>query len=794
VEAKFASDETKPEADGGAGRDASAAQGIDPAGAARDRAPLDEPLLPAATPAMPPSTDPQALGALADLEAELLTRRDAGATGAELGEVFGRLADAQARLGFSAEALATYREASEALRASDEYGARAALIGGRADLERQLGMFVEAQRSFAEAAQAFAMARDELSCAGCWYSVGAMRERTNRASGAAEAYEQAVRLYAQAGAALEQAQATFALARTMRAAQPRRALGLFAQARDLCGTPGAAGEDAAAPLPEVVDDPRSLPVAALAAACEREVQGLAAAGVTAEPGAAESSSWTRAEVTAKKRTPLPLLITAALAVVVALYAALAPSTAPVALEKPAAVYRPPSVATGELREMPAPARQRAEGLLAAAAQSSAAGNYDDAVRAYDQAIEMFRQGKRREGEADGLRGRAEMEMARARADEARRLYRELLGVYRELGDTAAQMGVLQALIAIDQASGGAAALRESYERVLALHEQAENRDGQVDMLRRLVALELEGGRLGAAREALTRLRLLYDSVGDAVGKAATLESLAAIDMQVGRVARARDQLNQAFVIYRESGAAADQARALVGLGDIDRGERRPEQARASYRQALRLYEDGGDATGRMATRLRLGDIESDLGHGKRAAGIYAEVLQECEGAGDDRCMANALRHLGRLQAEEGDARAAIAAYTRAAELLAQSGDAGQQVEVLAALAELRDGDPEASRLWAEASELSARLDDPDKRAAALAAIAAAALRSGRADAARDGYSAALGLYETSHNVVGQMAALKALQGLTSASDAESSRRYAAQLASLQTETDASLRD
>lgn len=775
------------------------------------------------------------------LKLEARECRESGTPGAEAA-VLGELSVAQLTLGETDAGLVTARRAAELLRESPDRRAFARAALRVAAVEAAQGQTAEAQESLAEAEKAFAESGDESERAICFFRLGELRLASGRSGGAAEAYRAALELFRAGENDLGQAHVLFRCGQMVAEQNPRAAEKLFTEARDhyalydRTAVPDAGIRAADPTLPETVESPTLIEPWLMGKVCEREI--AACASVAAADGVAEQE---QGDSTVAQTSEVFVAFGIA-AVAVAVFAGLsyllsATSSdllppglgwgSSVALASIAAgcawfatravAIKSPVAATGvvllvalcvfqfdrfisgraarssvgaiaaQAPERPVSPGELALALMQRADAAALRRSFEDAKKAYDRAIALYRQMDDRKGESDAMSALARMEMTRGNASDAVDLYRESLVRYRELGNQEGVASVSAALKALGASGSGDESARPVTSSRLTLADVRGDRARQIEMLAEIAERSEREGRTQEAREALERLRKAHEEGQERAALLSVLLRLAVLDAAAGRRAQAESGLQQALVLSRIIRNHAGQGRVLLALGDLALGAGEAENSLVAYRQAEQLYDESGDAAGQLAVQMRIGDAERMLGQPRHATELYRSALRGCGKTQNKKaCQAEAFRRLAALDEEAGRLSQSKAMYAQADALLEESGEPRGRVEIVAKIAaiEARLGAVDAAReRRRDALSLAASLENREQRAAALLAVAPTSAAIGDVEDAHDEYAQALSLYEHNGNAPGQIAAL---EGLLALSDARSEQRerYAEELAAL----------
>src|SRR6266511_2281634 len=197
------------------------------------------------------------------------------------------------------------------------------------------------------------------------------------------------------------------------------------------------------------------------------------------------------------------------------------------------------------------------------------GRLEEAVRAYEQALDIFRSAGDRVGGARALSNSGIVYRELGRLEEAGRAYEQALDIFRSAGD---QVGEARAL-----SNSGIV-----YQELRRLEEAVRAYEQALDIFR---------------------------SAGDRVGEARALSNSGIVYRELGRLEEAVRAYEQALDIFRPIDDQGSEVTALWDLGKAYQGLRRPVLAQRAFRQAVAI--SGGEGTmDEPSSALRLEGVPS----------------------------------------------------------------------------------------------------------------------------------------------------------------------------------------
>jgi tetratricopeptide (TPR) repeat protein len=300
------------------------------------------------------------------------------------------------------------------------------------------------------------------------------------------------------------------------------------------------------------------------------------------------------------------------------------------------------------------------------------GHIGEALRDYEQALEILRGLGDRAGEARSLHQIANVHQHRGEYAEALRLYQCSLEIKRELGDRAGEAVSLHQIGMIHRLRGEYAEALGFYERSLEIKRELGDRAGEAVSLHQIGIIHQHRGEyaeaLGFYERSLDTLREL----GDRAGEAVSLHQIGIIHHLRGEHAEALGFYERSLEIKRELGDRAGEAGSLHQVGIIHQHRGEYAEALGFYERSLEIERELGNRAGEAGSLHQIGIIHQLRGEYAEALGCYERSLEIHRELGDRTSEARALAQLGVLYRDRGDFRRAtlclVSSYRTLSEL------------------------------------------------------------------------------------------------------------------------------
>jgi len=220
-----------------------------------------------------------------------------------------------------------------------------------------------------------------------------------------------------------------------------------------------------------------------------------------------------------------------------------------------------------------------------------AGEYDQAIRAYEKASVLFLKLGHTVRAA-----RANMQIgtflrSSGRLAEAEELYRQALAVLREAGDQASVGNALLQLGHARLAEGDVAGARALLAEALGTSRQAGSRHVEAQVLRLLGDVHRQEGRWDAAIGVMRQAYELTKEVNDPIGQAYTLLGLGLVHLRTEDLEAADEALGEADRLVRGTGDRMAEARVRTAIGELALARRDPAAAGEALREAAAAFRE-----------------------------------------------------------------------------------------------------------------------------------------------------------------------------------------------------------
>lgn len=333
---------------------------------------------------------------------------------------------------------------------------------------------------------------------------------------------------------------------------------------------------------------------------------------------------------------------------------------------------------------------------------------------------------------------AEAELARSqkRRPDAIRKYEEALQLYRAAADRKGEAATLNILASGYQSAGEKQKSLDHYDQLLQLCKATGNRQGQADALHSLgtVYNSPDQNSVPGTAERQKALEYLYQAVAlykelDAPKREAyTLTEIGGIYNALGERQKALQHFNQALLIQRDVGDQKREGYTLAYIGGAYNAIGEKRTALDYFTQSLAPFKASDDRFGKASVLTQMAGIYSSLGETDKALEYLEQALPLHKAVRNRNWEAATLTQLGWIHYLRGDPQKALQFLNPALALQKELINRGWEAQTLTYMAIVYNslGDwPKASDHFNQALALSRATFDRNSEANVLLNLARA---------------------------------------------------------------------
>ncbi|MEH2393585.1 MAG: tetratricopeptide repeat protein, partial [Nostoc sp.] len=293
------------------------------------------------------------------------------------------------------------------------------------------------------------------------------------------------------------------------------------------------------------------------------------------------------------------------------------------------------------------------------------GQYQRAIKYYQQSLDIRREIGDRNGEGNSLIGLGNAYNSLGQYQRAIELLQESLEITRDIGDRNGEGLSLMNLGNAYNSLGQYQRAIEFLQQSLEISREIGDRNGEGNSLMNLGNAYNSLGQYQRAIEFLQQSLEIFREIGDCNGESNSLGNLGIAYGSLGQYQRAIEFHQQSLEISKEIGDRNGKGNSLIGLGNVYYSLGQYQRAIDFHQQSLEISREIGDRNGEGISLGNLGNAYYSLGQYQRGIEFHQQSLEISREIGDRNGEGNSLIGLG-------NAYNSLGQYQRAIELLQES--------------------------------------------------------------------------------------------------------------------------
>lgn len=231
-------------------------------------------------------------------------------------------------------------------------------------------------------------------------------------------------------------------------------------------------------------------------------------------------------------------------------------------------------------------------------------------------------------------------------EEALKNYQQALEIYREIHDRKGEASALHLIAAIYNTLANYGEAIQSYQQALQLYRNLQDRKGEASVLNSLGRVYQQQGKysnaLGLYQQAITKTR----QIGDHPGEADTLNNIGSLYYSQGQYAQALNYYQQSLRSFERLNDGQRLGSTLNNIGLVYSALGQHSEALKFYQRSLQIQKSIGNLQGLGTTLHNSGFTYAQMGQTIKAIGFYQQALAVRKFVGDKSGEAKTLNNLG----------------------------------------------------------------------------------------------------------------------------------------------------
>ena len=242
------------------------------------------------------------------------------------------------------------------------------------------------------------------------------------------------------------------------------------------------------------------------------------------------------------------------------------------------------------------------------------GQIDEALKLYQQSLEIKEGIGNVQGKAATLHNMADIYRTQGQIDQALKLYQQSLEIKEGIGDVQGKAATLHSMAVIYRTQGEIDQALKLYQQSLEIKEGIGDVQGKAATLHSMADIYQTQGQIDQALKLYQQSLEIKESIGNVQGKAATLHQMAGIYATQGEIDEALKLYQQSADIEESIGNVQGKAATLAMMGQLLADERGDYETALAYLQEslailVHLRSPDAETVKRIMNRVRLAEVE-----------------------------------------------------------------------------------------------------------------------------------------------------------------------------------------
>lgn len=312
------------------------------------------------------------------------------------------------------------------------------------------------------------------------------------------------------------------------------------------------------------------------------------------------------------------------------------------------------------------------------------GQYAEAIRAYEDSLEISRQQADRRNQAKTIQNLGAVYLSMGQYEQALALTQESIDLAKAVGDQAQQAYSLNALGRIYSDRGQYPQAIETYAQALDLARSIPVKRLEASILGNWAIVLHDQGDLPRALELHQQAQDLTQEAGQSL--ATSLNNIGLIYSDQGRTEEAQTALQKSLEITQANGQKEGEATALGNLASFHAAQARYAQALELQQEAFEIHQSVGAVPGEIGDLLSLSSLYRSLGQYDRALDYANQALSLSRKINNQRKEIQSLAALGTVSLDQEHPSDAMDYYQQALRYTQSTGEVANESRMLRSIA------------------------------------------------------------------------------------------------------------
>ena len=343
---------------------------------------------------------------------------------------------------------------------------------------------------------------------------------------------------------------------------------------------------------------------------------------------------------------------------------------------------------GELRKLPAPAKDDPRIDLADSMTSRARGDFKGVLSAAERAAEKAQPQGSQLLVARALALQCMAQRNLGEVPKAIELCARAKEIFAATGDLSGVAHTLNNLGNCYYDQGNLAGAKKTYEETLTIYRKIGNQSGLAGAMDNIASVLGDMGKLEEAKKLSQGALKLYREIGDYTGEGETLNNIAAQYVTEGNLVDAALAFEESLNLWKLKGDKNGMATALTNLSEMLLDQGKLAESKSKYEEALAIFTEAGQKGKTTYQLIGLGAVLYAQGELPSAREKYEEVVTMVRENQDKHQLSAALAGLGAVLLSAGDVKGASEKYEESLKIRKEIGEKATEAESAVGLAQV----------------------------------------------------------------------------------------------------------
>ena len=218
------------------------------------------------------------------------------------------------------------------------------------------------------------------------------------------------------------------------------------------------------------------------------------------------------------------------------------------------------------------------------------GKLTEALKFFQQALEIHRAIGDKEGEANALNNMGVVYEIQSKLTEALKFFQQALEIHRAIGNKKGEANALDNMGIVYEIQSKLTEALQHYQKALDIYREIGNKEGEASALGNMGNVYRIQGKLEKAFQHYRKALNIHREIGNKEGEATNLCNIGIAYQTQDKLKEALDHYQQALDIDRKIGDKRGEANDLGNMGSVYRIQGKLKEALNKFKEALEIFK------------------------------------------------------------------------------------------------------------------------------------------------------------------------------------------------------------